>query len=89
MDPRRISIKANECSKVMFVSSCLQSFATWESENKIHCKQTLVDGDGPKTFWTRELNGDQLTLVSIKASETVTAVGSGDWDIWCALLEKE
>uniref|UniRef100_H3CSQ5 Cellular retinoic acid-binding protein 1 n=1 Tax=Tetraodon nigroviridis TaxID=99883 RepID=H3CSQ5_TETNG len=40
-----------------------KSFATWESENKIHCKQTLVDGDGPKTFWTRELNGDQLTLV--------------------------
>lgn len=54
----------------MFVSFCLQSFATWESENKIHCKQTLVEGDGPKTFWTRELNGDQLTLVSIKASVT-------------------
>lgn len=42
---------------------CLQSLATWESENKIHCKQTLVGGDGPKTFWTRELNGDELTLV--------------------------
>lgn len=53
----------------MFVSFFLQSFATWESENKIYCKQTLVEGDGPKTFWTRELNGDQLTLVSIKASE--------------------
>lgn len=58
-----------EQSWVLFVSFCLQSLATWESENKIHCKQTLVEADGPKTFWTRELNGDQLTLVSIKASE--------------------
>lgn len=40
-----------------------KSLATWESENKIHCQQTLVDGDGPKTFWTRELNGDELTLI--------------------------
>uniref|UniRef100_A0A3P9LHE5 Cellular retinoic acid-binding protein 1 n=1 Tax=Oryzias latipes TaxID=8090 RepID=A0A3P9LHE5_ORYLA len=39
-----------------------KSLATWESENKIHCQQTLVDGDGPKTYWTRELNGDELTL---------------------------
>ena len=23
-----------------------------------------MDGHGPKTFWTRELNGDELTLVS-------------------------
>lgn len=42
----------------------LQSLANWESENKIHCQQTLVEGDGPKTYWTRELNGDELTLVS-------------------------
>lgn len=41
----------------------LQSFPTWETENKIYCKQTLVDGDGPKTFWSRELQGDELTLV--------------------------
>ncbi|XP_058502460.1 cellular retinoic acid-binding protein 1a [Solea solea] len=40
-----------------------KSLATWESENKIHCQQTLVDGPGPKTFWTRELNGDELTLI--------------------------
>ncbi|TKS73990.1 Cellular retinoic acid-binding protein 1 [Collichthys lucidus] len=39
-----------------------ESLATWESENKIHCQQTLVDGDGPKTYWTRELNGDELIL---------------------------
>ncbi|XP_069019463.1 cellular retinoic acid-binding protein 1a [Embiotoca jacksoni] len=39
-----------------------KSLATWESENKIHCQQTLVDGGGPKTYWTRELNGDELTL---------------------------
>lgn len=42
----------------------LQSLATWESENKMHCQQKLVDGDGPKTYWTRELNGDELILVS-------------------------
>ncbi|XP_053741728.1 cellular retinoic acid-binding protein 1a [Synchiropus splendidus] len=40
-----------------------KSLAIWESENRIHCQQTLVDGDGPKTYWTRELNGDELTLV--------------------------
>lgn len=40
-----------------------KSLATWETENKIHCQQTLVEGDGPKTFWTRELNGDELTLI--------------------------
>ncbi|XP_034541742.1 cellular retinoic acid-binding protein 1a isoform X3 [Notolabrus celidotus] len=40
-----------------------KSLATWETENKIRCKQTLVDGNGPKTFWTRELNGDELTLI--------------------------
>ncbi|XP_068596055.1 cellular retinoic acid-binding protein 1a [Brachionichthys hirsutus] len=41
----------------------VKSLATWESENKIYCQQTLVVGDGPKTFWTRELNGDELTLI--------------------------
>lgn len=51
----------------------VQSLATWESENKIYCQQTLVDGDGPKTYWTRELNGDELTLVS--THQRVVAVG--------------
>lgn len=49
---------------IPFLSSLhLQSFPTWETENKIYCKQTLVDGDGPKTFWSRELLGNELTLV--------------------------
>uniref|UniRef100_G3NWX1 Cellular retinoic acid-binding protein 1 n=1 Tax=Gasterosteus aculeatus aculeatus TaxID=481459 RepID=G3NWX1_GASAC len=39
-----------------------KSLATWISENKKHWKQTLVDGDGPQNFWTRELNGDELIL---------------------------
>lgn len=43
--------------------SCLQSLATWENENKIYCKQTLIEGDGPKTYWTRELANDELILV--------------------------
>lgn len=37
--------------------------ATWENENKIHCAQTLLEGDGPKTYWTRELANDELILV--------------------------
>ena len=37
---------------------------TWENENKIHCTQTLLEGDGPKTYWTRELANDELILVS-------------------------
>ncbi|XP_046890346.1 cellular retinoic acid-binding protein 1 [Hypomesus transpacificus] len=40
-----------------------KSVATWETENKICCKQTIVEGDGPKTYWTRELNGDELILI--------------------------
>ncbi|KAG7265335.1 hypothetical protein CRUP_014371 [Coryphaenoides rupestris] len=42
--------------------SSANSLPIWETENKIHCKQTLVDGVGPKTHWTRELNGDELIL---------------------------
>ncbi|XP_015253909.1 cellular retinoic acid-binding protein 1a [Cyprinodon tularosa] len=40
----------------------VKSLPTWETENKIYCQQTLVDGDGPKTYWTRELKGDELIL---------------------------
>ncbi|KAJ7311249.1 hypothetical protein JRQ81_006863 [Phrynocephalus forsythii] len=39
-----------------------RSLPTWENENKIHCKQTLLEGEGPKTYWTRELVGDELIL---------------------------
>ncbi|XP_053573249.1 cellular retinoic acid-binding protein 1 [Bombina bombina] len=39
-----------------------KSLPVWEKENKIYCKQTLVDGTGPRTFWTRELAGDELIL---------------------------
>nr|XP_020640521.1 cellular retinoic acid-binding protein 1 [Pogona vitticeps] len=39
-----------------------RSLPTWETENKIHCKQTLLEGEGPKTYWTRELVGDELIL---------------------------
>uniref|UniRef100_A0A8C7ZS95 Cellular retinoic acid-binding protein 1 n=1 Tax=Oryzias sinensis TaxID=183150 RepID=A0A8C7ZS95_9TELE len=42
-----------------------KSLATWETENKIYCRQTLVSGNGPKTFWSRELKGDELILVSL------------------------
>ncbi|XP_048375652.1 cellular retinoic acid-binding protein 1 isoform X1 [Sphaerodactylus townsendi] len=39
-----------------------RSLATWENENKIYCKQTLLEGEGPKTYWTRELAGEELIL---------------------------
>ncbi|CAM5144797.1 unnamed protein product [Eretmochelys imbricata] len=39
-----------------------RSLATWENENKIYCKQTLIGGEGPKTYWTRELANDELIL---------------------------
>eukprot|EP00061_Rhincodon_typus_P017051 g45579.t1 len=40
-----------------------KSVPSWENENKIYCKQTLVSGSGPKTHWTRELVNDELILV--------------------------
>ncbi|XP_068169717.1 cellular retinoic acid-binding protein 1 isoform X2 [Antennarius striatus] len=40
-----------------------KSLATWETDNKIYCKQTLLSGNGPKTFWSRELKGDELVLI--------------------------
>uniref|UniRef100_A0A672MSQ0 Cellular retinoic acid-binding protein 1-like n=1 Tax=Sinocyclocheilus grahami TaxID=75366 RepID=A0A672MSQ0_SINGR len=43
-----------------------KSLVTWETENKMTCRQTLVDGNGPKTYWTRELRGNELILVDIK-----------------------
>ncbi|KAE8617105.1 hypothetical protein XENTR_v10008982 [Xenopus tropicalis] len=39
-----------------------KSFPVWDKENKIYCKQTLLDGAGPRTYWTRELVGDELIL---------------------------
>ncbi|XP_018963259.1 cellular retinoic acid-binding protein 1 [Cyprinus carpio] len=39
-----------------------KSLVTWETENKMTCRQTLVDGNGPKTYWTRELRGNELIL---------------------------
>ncbi|KAJ7994693.1 hypothetical protein DPEC_G00252140 [Dallia pectoralis] len=39
-----------------------KSLATWETESKMTCRQTLLDGNGPRTFWTRELRGDELVL---------------------------
>lgn len=47
-----------------------KSLPTWETENKIYCKQTLLDAGGPKTFWTRELRGDELIL-TIGADDVV------------------
>ncbi|KAA0724636.1 Cellular retinoic acid-binding protein 1 [Triplophysa tibetana] len=40
-----------------------KSLPVWETENKIYCKQKLVDGDRPLTFWSREMLGDELILV--------------------------
>ncbi|XP_020773130.1 cellular retinoic acid-binding protein 1 isoform X1 [Boleophthalmus pectinirostris] len=40
-----------------------RSLATWETENKIYCSQVLLSGSGPKTYWSRELRGDELQLI--------------------------
>lgn len=50
-------------SLMSLMVSCPQSLATWENENKIYCTQTLLEGDGPKTYWTRELANGELILV--------------------------
>ncbi|XP_041715566.2 cellular retinoic acid-binding protein 1 [Coregonus clupeaformis] len=39
-----------------------KSLVTWETESKMYCRQTLLDGNCPRTFWTRELRGDELIL---------------------------
>lgn len=51
------------CRRSHWSAASPQSLATWETENKIYCKQTLLSGNGPKTFWSRELRGDELILV--------------------------
>ena len=48
---------------ILMLCTSAQSLATWETESKMHCRQTLLDGNGPKTYWTRELKGDELILV--------------------------
>uniref|UniRef100_A0A8C6WLG6 Cellular retinoic acid-binding protein 1 n=1 Tax=Neogobius melanostomus TaxID=47308 RepID=A0A8C6WLG6_9GOBI len=40
-----------------------RSLATWETPDKIYCSQALVSGSGPKTYWSRELRGDELVLI--------------------------
>ncbi|KPP76474.1 cellular retinoic acid-binding protein 1-like [Scleropages formosus] len=47
-----------------------KSLATWENENKMYCTQRLLAGDGPKTYWSRELKGDELILVRSPATPT-------------------
>uniref|UniRef100_A0A8C2CBG9 Cellular retinoic acid binding protein 1a n=1 Tax=Cyprinus carpio TaxID=7962 RepID=A0A8C2CBG9_CYPCA len=51
-----------------------KSLATWETENKIYCKQTLVDQDGPVTYWSRELRGDELILVRDTQTHTISSL---------------
>nr|XP_049574374.1 cellular retinoic acid-binding protein 1 isoform X2 [Syngnathus scovelli] len=48
-----------------------KSLVTWETENKMYCKQTLLSGNGPKTFWTRELRGDELILFKRRKTQLV------------------
>jgi len=59
---RQICVRGSSLNRVLGL--LLQSLATWETENKMHCRQTLLSGNGPKTYWSRELRGDELILVS-------------------------
>ncbi|XP_028999644.1 cellular retinoic acid-binding protein 1-like [Betta splendens] len=51
-----------------------KSLAVWETKNKIYCKQTLVSGTGPRTFWSREVRGDELVLIFGADDVTCTRV---------------
>ncbi|KAI7814828.1 cellular retinoic acid-binding protein 1b [Triplophysa rosa] len=51
-----------------------KSLATWETVNKITCRQTMVDGNGPKTYWTRELIGNELILTFGAADVVCTRI---------------
>lgn len=55
-------IVGEEFDEETVVGRKCKSLATWETESKIYCKQTLLSGNGPKTFWSRELKGDRLIL---------------------------
>ncbi|KTF79735.1 hypothetical protein cypCar_00016227 [Cyprinus carpio] len=52
-------------AELPFACNCPQSLVTWETENKMTCRQTLLDGNGPKTYWTRELRGNELILSAL------------------------
>uniref|UniRef100_A0AAY4ENS3 Cytosolic fatty-acid binding proteins domain-containing protein n=1 Tax=Denticeps clupeoides TaxID=299321 RepID=A0AAY4ENS3_9TELE len=56
-----------------------KSLATWETDSKMFCKQTLLDGVGPKTYWTRELRGDELILVRVLLLHISIATGSSQY----------
>ncbi|KAJ3596491.1 hypothetical protein NHX12_002898 [Muraenolepis orangiensis] len=69
-DGEQFYIKTSTAVRTTEIS--FTSVPVWETENKLHCKQTLVDGDGPKTFWSRELNGEELVLVSAECGPLMT-----------------
>ncbi|XP_059802855.1 cellular retinoic acid-binding protein 1-like [Hemitrygon akajei] len=51
-----------------------KSLPKWESENKIYCKQTLLNGCGPKTHWTRELVDNELILTLVANDVVCTRI---------------
>nr|AAB34773.1 xCRABP=cellular retinoic acid binding protein [Xenopus laevis, stage 22/24 embryos, Peptide, 147 aa] [Xenopus laevis] len=48
-----------------------RSLPEWENENKIHCTQTVLEGEGPKTSWTRELANDEALILTMTADDVV------------------
>ncbi|XP_069758958.1 cellular retinoic acid-binding protein 1 isoform X1 [Narcine bancroftii] len=51
-----------------------KSLPKWENENKIYCKQTLLNGAGPKTHWTRELVNNELILTLVADDVVCTRI---------------
>ncbi|XP_032090142.1 cellular retinoic acid-binding protein 2 [Thamnophis elegans] len=48
-----------------------KSLAEWENSNKIVCEQKLLEGEGPKTSWSRELTNDGELILTMKANNVV------------------
>ncbi|KAI2662454.1 Cellular retinoic acid-binding protein 1 [Labeo rohita] len=55
-------VEIRQNGEQFYIKTSTTSLVTWETENKMTCRQTLLDGNGPKTYWTRELRGNELIL---------------------------
>uniref|UniRef100_A0A672PUT9 Cellular retinoic acid binding protein 1a n=1 Tax=Sinocyclocheilus grahami TaxID=75366 RepID=A0A672PUT9_SINGR len=77
---RTVECERQEC-ETLTNQKCSKYLAMWETENKIYCKQTLVAQDGPVTYWSRELRGDELILE--------ICVFLSIWGAVCTLMRKK
>lgn len=43
----------------------------WETDSKISCEQTLPNGEGPKTSWTRAITNDGELILTMGADDVI------------------